>query len=118
VHEDYADLKAAVEAAGFFTTFQPIRRPGDRMVCASVRYTRGPRKGDLGGNSFWVAKRDGQWFLASWSPVIYRVPDPGRLADLCIQLLGGPPGHACGDFEQGVRDEFGLILMRDDAFID
>src|SRR6266699_3068453 len=57
MRKEYAELQATVEGAGFFTTFQPIREPGDRIVCASHAYTSGPRRGGLGGNSFWVAKR-------------------------------------------------------------
>ncbi len=36
--EDYVELKNAVEAAGYFTTFQPILVPGDRLVCASRQF--------------------------------------------------------------------------------
>ena len=84
---DYADLKEAVEAAGFFTTFMPICEVGDRIVCASLRYTEGPRRGALGGNSFWVAKRGADWFVATWCPAIYRVCKVERLSSSSASCL-------------------------------
>jgi hypothetical protein len=118
MREEYADLQAAVEGAGFYITFQPIREPGDRIVCASHAYTRGPRKGCLGGNSFWVAKRSEEWFIATWSPKIYRIANAGRLGDLCIRLLQRTPGRAYADFDEQVRREFGLVEVGDDEFAD
>lgn len=113
---DYADLKTTIEAAGFFTTFQPIRHPGDRMVCASHAYTSGPREGSLGGNSFWVATRGGEWFIATWSPIIYRIPDPECLVNLCVRLLSRSPGRAYGDVDESVRTEFGLVEIQYEEF--
>ncbi|HYT87188.1 MAG TPA: hypothetical protein VEL76_00580 [Gemmataceae bacterium] len=115
MRDDYADLKAAIEAAGFFTTFMPRRalartdEPGDRIVCASHSYTRGPRKGGLGGNSFSVAKRGDTWFIVTWAPIIYRLSDPAQLAALCIRLLKRIPAKAYADFDEETKAEFGLV---------
>ncbi|HEY7153347.1 MAG TPA: hypothetical protein VH575_05240 [Gemmataceae bacterium] len=118
MREEYAGLQAVVEEAGFFTTFQPIRQPGDRIICASHAYTSGPRRGGLCGNSFWVAKRRGKWFIATWAPVIYRLSDPARLGELCVRLLRREPAGAYADFDDQVRTEFGLIEIPDDEFVD
>ena len=64
------------------------------------------------------AKRGADWFIATWSPVIYRVGDPSRLAELCLRLLQREPGHAYYDFEEPVRAEFGLIEAAADRFPD
>ncbi len=114
---DYADLKEAVEAAGFFTTFMPICEVGDRIVCASLRYTEGPRRGALGGNSFWVARRGADWFVATWCPAIYRVCKVERLVELCILLLRREDHpRAYGGIDELVRTEFGLVEIADAEF--
>jgi hypothetical protein len=116
--EEYAALQAAVEGAGFFTTFQPIRQPGDRIVCASHRYTSGAWEGHLGGNSFWAAKRGDDWFIATWIPVIYRVTEPAKLADLCVRLLSREAAGAYATFDESIRTEFGLVEVPDEEFVD
>jgi hypothetical protein len=87
VTEDYAELQHVVECAGFFTTFMPIEEVGDRIVCASHQYPEGHERRSLHGNSFWVAKRGVDWFVAGWAPAIYLVPDNTRVAELCLRLV-------------------------------
>ena len=114
--DDYIELQRTVESAGFFTTFQPIDKPGDRIVCASHEYPEGHERWGLHGNSFWVAKRGANWFIASWAPVIYRVPDARRVVVLCLRLLRREPAGAYGDFDEQVRRDFGLIAVSDEEF--
>jgi hypothetical protein len=118
MQDDYADLKEAVEAAGFFTTFMPILEVGDRIVCASRSYTSGPRAGGLGGNSFWVAKRGSDWFIATWAPIIYRLQKTEVVAELCIHLLRRAPGAAYCAFDEHVRSTFDLIEIGENEFVD
>ena len=55
--EDDAELQEAVESAGFFTTFQPIEEPGDRIVCTSRRRPEGhERNGPPGGTISMIRK--------------------------------------------------------------
>ena len=42
----------------------------ERLICAS----RGDN-GKLKGNSFWITFQNRSWFLVTWAPVFYRVPD-------------------------------------------
>src|SRR3954453_4205881 len=35
------------------------------------------------GNSFWVSRRSGCWYLATWSPIAYKVPSDQDLLKLC-----------------------------------
>ena len=114
--DDYAELRHAVESAGFFTTFMPIVEVGDRMVCASRQYAKGHEQRGLHGNSFWVAKRGGGWFVAGWGPSIYRVPDNTRIAELCLRLLGRQRGGAYADFDEEVRRDFSLVPVSDEEF--
>ena len=112
----YAELEKGVKAAGFFTTFMPNEEPGDRIVCASRQYTSGPRKGGLGGNSFWVAKEGNDWFVGTWAPVEFRVLDVERLLELCILLLGREPAGAYSRIDEKVQREFGLVEIVDEDF--
>ena len=114
--EDYAKLQHAVESAGFFTTFNPIEEVGDRIVCASHQYPQGHERRGLYGNSFWVAKRGADWFVAGWAPAIYRVPDSDRVAELCLRLLRREQGGAYGDFDEPVRRDFALVRISDEEF--
>jgi hypothetical protein len=116
--ENYGALKAALEAAGFHTTFMPITTPGDRMVCASRRHTSGTRSGCLGGTSFWVAKRGDEWFVATWFGLPYRVMDEERLVALCLELLNRENGKALSeaDLDEGLRNRFALVPISPEEF--
>lgn len=114
--EGYAGLQHAVESAGFFTTFQPIQEPGDRIVCASHQYPDGHERYGLYGNSFWVARRGKDWYIASWAPHIYRVGSPERAGELCLHLLKRKGGGAYWDFDEGVQRTFGLVEVSVEEF--
>jgi hypothetical protein len=116
VTDDYAELQHAVGSAGFFTTFMAIEEVGDRMVCASHQYPEGHARRGLYGNSFWVAKRGGDWFVAGWGPSIYRVPDNTRVAELCLRLLRRQRGGAYADFDGEVRRDFSLVPVSEEEF--
>jgi hypothetical protein len=116
VTEKYAELRYAVENAGFFTTFQPIGGLGDRIVCASDRYPEGHSQRGLSGNSFWIAKRGQDWFVAGWAPAIYRIPGCDRVTDLCLRLLGREHAGAYSDLNEQIRREFELVPVTDEDF--
>jgi hypothetical protein len=42
------------------------------------------------GNSFWLSRRQGTWFLSTWLPAGYRVPANQDLVALCSACMGGP----------------------------
>ena len=35
------------------------------------------------GNSFWVCRPAGHWYVCTWAPYYYRVPREQSVADLC-----------------------------------
>ncbi len=110
-------VRSALESAGFFTSIQPIPS-GDRVVCASRRHTTGERARSLGGTSFWIAHRGGQWFIATWSGAVYRVRDPERVIPLCLELLNREEERALNDADlnNDLRSRFGLTPIDPDAF--
>jgi hypothetical protein len=96
----YPLLAKAVGDAGFFTT-------GDfesQVICASkIR-----PDGGYTGNSFWIAQRVSGWFLGTWGPHLYRVPEPERVPELCIAWLRRHPDGTAPDVDSYIREEFHL----------
>jgi hypothetical protein len=103
----YEELRRTVEGAGFFTDFiaDPDGGP-HQFVCASKRM---PSGSGLTGNSFWVTKWNGKWFLATWGCHYYRIPDAEHVAKLCIQWLTLAPDRTPYDVDGGIIQKFGLI---------
>lgn len=108
--DEYNSLKEAIEAAGYFTTFQPIEEPGDRIVCASLRGEWG-----LGGRSFWVAVRKSRWFIATWVPYIYEIPNTEDVPQLVLEVLTNNDSR-CYDINAEIQERFGLLEVTDDQF--
>jgi hypothetical protein len=38
------------------------------------------------GNSFWLSHKEGSWYLGTWAPTCYRVPDEADLVRLCVEF--------------------------------
>jgi hypothetical protein len=38
------------------------------------------------GNSFWIGRVQGQWYLCTWVPVCYQVPASAALVSLCTDF--------------------------------
>jgi hypothetical protein len=83
--EDYAEIKDAVEKAGFFASFQPYDADEEFrwLIVLVSRCT----EGRLHGNSFRLSLEQGQWHLITWSPVEYTVPAIADLTALCLECL-------------------------------
>jgi hypothetical protein len=83
VTNDVCDaLEAAVTAAGLFTTGFEDRGSWHRTCVASKRCP-----GGVTGNSFWVSRLPSGWYLGTWGPRLFRLPDEDRLAELCVSWL-------------------------------
>jgi hypothetical protein len=39
------------------------------------------------GNSFWICKLTGHWYVCTWAPLYYRVPAESSLVDACEAFL-------------------------------
>jgi hypothetical protein len=42
------------------------------------------------GNSFWLSRKQGTWYLSTWLPAGYRVPADEDLVELCSACMSGP----------------------------
>lgn len=78
--DPYKKLATALAADGIRCQFQ---RPGQMVVSRQV----GPIWPNQ-GNSFWVTNIAGRWYLFTWAPVGYRVPDLEDMAALCRVCMG------------------------------
>jgi hypothetical protein len=105
--QDYVSLKNDVEAAGYFVV-TPLDKGVDRVYLASIKFDNGHS-----GVSFWVAQRKNEWFIATYSPRIYRLPDPKRVAELAV--LGGGGGTPY-DFRPEIKATFQLAEVSEDDF--
>ena len=97
----YQLLAAVITDAGFYATsdFET------KMICASkIR-----PDGGYTGNSFWVARRASGWFLGTWGPHLYSIPDTDRIPELCVEWLRRHPDGTAYDVDPRIREEFHLI---------
>lgn len=106
----YQLLATAISDAGFFTT-------GDfenKVICASKILP----EGGYTGNSFWVAQRESGWFLGTWGPHLYRIPEPEFVPQLCIAWLRRHPDGTAADVDAYIREEFHLVEIDPDDLPD
>jgi hypothetical protein len=104
---EYTALTEAVEQAGFFTTLHPL---GDALVLASRR-----TEGRLRGNSFWVPLRAGHWYLATWSPAFYLVPNGADMTALCLDCLRASP-EASAEVPPDIASRYQLLEVSEEDY--
>lgn len=85
IPRELIDLSRVIEAAGMFTSVQPL---GDlpnrhRVVCVSHRR----EDGTLGGNSFWFTIGKYGWLLSTWGNYVYRLPADINIEKLCADCI-------------------------------
>jgi hypothetical protein len=107
----YDSLAAAVTAAGCFTTGFEDHGSWHRTCVASKRCP-----GGVTGNSFWVSRLPSGWYLGTWGPHLYRLPDESRLAELCVSWLTRVPNGTRPDFDEQLKKEFGLVPVPEEVF--
>jgi hypothetical protein len=64
------------------------------------------------GNSFWVAQSAGQWYLFTWAPTGYRIPETVNVAAVCRACMTGHE-TAMGEVPREIGEQFGLIRLSD-----
>jgi hypothetical protein len=75
----YTQLAQDLAADGVRCQFQT---PGQLVISTQV----GPVWPDR-GNSFWVTNVSGQWYLFTWAPRGYSLPESDRIAALCRAFM-------------------------------
>lgn len=110
-NDTYDELAAAVTAAGFFTNGFEDHGTWHRTCVASKQCA-----GGVTGNSFWVSRLPSGWYLGTWGPNLYRLPDASRLAELCVNWLTRVPHDLRADFDEHLKKEFGLVPVPEEVF--
>lgn len=100
-------LKRAIDSAGYFAEFH---KAPDILYPASITFENG-----YTGVSFWIVLRESHWFIATYSPRIYHIPDPNRAADLAVAVLGGGGGTPY-DFKPEIKAAFQLREISEEDF--
>ena len=108
---EYEPVIQRVRAAGFHVTDMPLDSGGDRLVCASKRFS-----GGLTGNSFWLAERSGKWFLGTWGGWLYQIVDARTVADIAVELLQWDPHTTMSDVPDAMKTKHELRVTDDEDF--
>jgi len=102
----YHRLAEAVSKAGFFTSGNWKHS----MICAS----KIGADGTFTVINFYVDHREAGWFLGVLGGRVYRMPDPERVPELCIEWLRRRPDRLAYDIDSHIRREFDLIEVEPD----
>jgi hypothetical protein len=62
------------------------------------------------GNSFWVSHVEGRWYLFTWVPVGYSVPDTADMVALCRTCMAHGTS-AMATLPALIAEEFGLVQL-------
>jgi hypothetical protein len=102
---EYEQLVAIVEAQGYFAQVREHDNGFTDVVCNSAR----DAFGSFHGNSFRVecSARTGQWFVATWAPEFYRVPNPADVPAVCLAVLSSS-NRPVWELDRSIIDQFGL----------
>jgi len=107
----YDKITKTLVSEGFFTCH---RADTDTLVCSSAEWPNVPQQ----AHSFWVARRGNEWFLGTWAPHVYRVPNASTVAALCIAWLRQHPKRAQWDVDANIRRTFHLSEINADDLPD
>ena len=108
MHPDsYTELTSALNAIGL--TGQ--QRSPDLLV---VSAQRGPVYPDR-GNSFCLSLRSGSWYLSTWLPACYRIPEGQDVVAVCSACMGFGTS-AMYQVPDEIASRFGLEEISDDEF--
>ena len=66
------------------------------------------------GNSFWLSRKQGTWYLSTWLPAGYRVPPDQDLVALCSACMGG--SSAMYRVPSEVIERFGLQELDENEY--
>jgi hypothetical protein len=103
--DPYKELASALAEDGIRCQFQSA---GQMVVSQQM----GPIWPDR-GNSFWVTKVAGRWYLFTWVPIGYSLPEAADVAAVCRTCMGVGES-AMGRVPSEVIQEFGLVELTEE----
>jgi hypothetical protein len=77
--ESYEELTESLKRLGLMGQLQ---NP-DQLIVSSQAGPVWPNR----GNSFWLSRKNGAWYLSTWLPVGYRVPTNQDILALCSECI-------------------------------
>jgi hypothetical protein len=98
----YDQLVKCLAGRGISTFFQ---KPNQLVVCSTI-------PNDPASNSFWVTQLEGSWYLSTWLPAVYRIPDEQDVCAVCAAVLLASPTAIYTVDDQSV-EAFGLERLPD-----
>jgi len=102
----YDDLTEALAKLGLVGQMQSE----DQLIVSTQHGPVWPNR----GNSFWLSRKQGTWYLSTWLPAGYRVPPDQDLVALCSACIGGP--SAMYRVPAEVIARFSLQELEDDEY--
>jgi hypothetical protein len=108
---EYNQFAREIRAGGHYTNGL---RPVGQGLFSTVVCSKGPYP--LSGNSFWVTRFGGCWYLGTWGVRHYQVPDDESVVEVCLAWLHRQPDGTSPDFDANLKAEFGLIERSVDEF--
>ena len=109
----YLPLAESIRAAGFFTNGVENKGDWSRTTVCSMELPGGI---GYGGNSFWVTRLEGKWYLGTWGGCLYRLPESERIVELCVEWLALVPRSTIADFDADLKSKFGLEEIDESEF--
>ncbi len=102
----YSALTEALAKLGFVGQLQNE----DMLVVSAQQGPVWPNR----GNSFWLCRKQGTWYLSTWLPAGYRVPLDQDLVSLCAACMGR--SSAMYRVPPEVIQRFGLEELEDNEY--
>lgn len=103
--QDYHDVIEELRRRSVKTYFQD----SDQLV---VSRQDGPVL-PYAGNSFWISRQRGVWYLGTWAPNCYRVPPEADIVSLCEEFVNFG-SYAQPEVPASMIERFGLGKLSDE----
>ena len=105
--DSYHSLAKSLEAVGLTAQQQGP----DQLVVSCQEGPVWPNR----GNSFWLSRKEGAWYLSTWSPVGYGIPADQDIVALCTACMSVENSAMCR-VPSDLVSRFQLQELDDDAY--
>ncbi len=106
--DPYSDLRRSVTQAGYYMPATEDMGTWRRLIVCS----KGPPDHKaFNGRSFWVTFINGIWYVATWGPYYYRLPNADQLLSVIRDHLSD--SATMYDFSAEIKSRYGLVPLDD-----
>jgi hypothetical protein len=104
--DPYGDLRHSVTQAGYYMPSTEDMGTWQRLIVCS----QGPPDYKrFNGRSFWVTLIDRSWYVATWGPYYYRLPNSDDLLPVIRDHLSET--GTMYDFSAEIKNRYGLVPL-------